>query len=372
MPTESQNVLLLAKGFPPDVGGIETYSFEVAKAYADAGHQVHVVTSHLEKPLQSTARFTWFRSIKQSGQARVALGMLLALMKLRLGGYRPDVIHATSWRVASVARLVWPKVCMAVTLHGKEVFTISRMMKAVARKTLSASDRIVFVSDAIRQIFNREFPGLEDRTVVAWNGITEFGKDAGQYQRDRNALFTVCRLVERKNIEAGIRALALLRDRGGAFSYRIAGTGPETENIKRAISECGLSDSVTMLGFTEEEDLPGEYCRAAVFLHPQIVAADGADIEGFGITIADAMQFGCVPVAGRNGGPLDFIADGETGYLVDGSDVEGLAQRLESLLGDGETQDRIGDAAKRFASDNLTWKSHAETVLSSLQDRSDR
>ena len=362
-------LLLLAKGFPPDIGGIETYSFEVARAYADVGHQVHVLTSHIEEPFDPADRFAWFQSIRQSGQARVALEMLLALIKLRLEGYRPDVIHATSWRVASVARLVWPKVRMAVTLHGKEVFTISRTLKAVTRKTLSSANSIVFVSDAIRQIFNREFPGLSSSTVVAWNGITEFGEDAVQHQRNRNALFTVCRLVERKNIVAGIRALAMLRDRGVEFSYRIAGTGPETESIERTISECELSDRVVMLGFTEETDLPGEYRRAAVFLHPQIVAADGADIEGFGITIADAMQFGCVPVAGKNGGPLDFISDGVTGHLVDGHNVEALAQRLESLLGDGTTQDRIGDAAKRFANENLTWESHAKTVLSSLENR---
>lgn len=366
MSTQPENVLVIAKGFPPDIGGIETYSYEVASAYAESGKVVRVLASHIDEALTETSAFDWFLSVKQRSQASVAVKMLAGLLRLRLAGYSPDMIHATSWRVGGLTRLVWPRTPLAITVHGKEVFTISKPMEKLARQVLSKADRLIFVSEAIRQKFDAAYPGLAERTVVAWNGTTKFDHPKILPERETSAIFTVCRLVERKNIVACIEALALVRDRGKHFRYRIAGTGPEADGIRQSIEEHGLGQHVEMLGFTSEARMVEEYSRSALFLHPQVIADNGADIEGFGITIADAMQFACVPIAGSNGGPLDFIVDGETGYLVDGRDIDGLADLIEKLLDDPDKPIRIGLAAKRFSDAKLTWSSHVQTVIQAL------
>jgi len=56
--------------------------------------------------------------------------------------------------------------------------------------------------------------------------------------------------------------------------------------------------------------------------------------EGFGLTVTEGLWKARPMVAGRAGGIVDQIADGETGYLVD--TVEECAERLDTILGDPE------------------------------------
>src|SRR5690606_25123252 len=132
--------------------------------------------------------------------------------------------------------------------------------------------------------------------------------------------------------------------------------------VASLVAELGLGDRVEMLGFATDEQLAAEYARASVFLHPQIEADDGADIEGFGIAIADAMQFGAVPIAGANGGPLDFIRDGENGYLVEAEDVGALSSRIEALLSDDAQRRTMSDRAREFAQRHFSWAEHVATI----------
>lgn len=364
-PQPPKRILVVAKGFPPDLGGIETYSYEVSRAYARIGCAVHVLTSHQVDRPADPHEFAWFESVRQTNQAVTALRMLASLARLRAAGYAPDLIHATSWRVAGLVRIVWPGARLAVTIHGREVFDVPRWVRVLAANVLRAADQLVFVSTPIREKFVAAYPSLQGRKrmLVAWNGCTEWPPGRRYPAREAGTIFTVCRLVERKNVRSAIAAVARLRDRGIAFRYRIAGAGPDAAHLKKQIAERDLDPCVEMLGRVADDDLAAEYSRAAIFLHPQIAAADGADVEGFGIAIADAMRFGAVPIAGDNGGPKDFIASGENGYLVDGLDIDELADCLERLLTDDAMRERLASRASDFAHRNFSWRSHVTAIL---------
>jgi trehalose synthase len=68
--------------------------------------------------------------------------------------------------------------------------------------------------------------------------------------------------------------------------------------------------------------------------------------EGFGLTVAEGMWKGRPVVASRVGGIQDQIRDGETGMLVDPSDLEGFADAVIGLLDDRERAQRMGAAAR--------------------------
>jgi glycosyltransferase involved in cell wall biosynthesis len=69
-------------------------------------------------------------------------------------------------------------------------------------------------------------------------------------------------------------------------------------------------------------------------------------------------------VAGASGGPLDFIRDGATGYLVDGESVDAIASTLRNLLTDMDKAKLIARAGRDFALRELSWDAHAEKALS--------
>jgi trehalose synthase len=67
--------------------------------------------------------------------------------------------------------------------------------------------------------------------------------------------------------------------------------------------------------------------------------------EGFGLTVTEAMWKGKPVVAGRVGGILLQIDDGENGFLVD--DIGQCADRVKELLSDPELGKRVGERAHR-------------------------
>jgi trehalose synthase len=68
--------------------------------------------------------------------------------------------------------------------------------------------------------------------------------------------------------------------------------------------------------------------------------------EGFGLTVSEAMWKGRPVVASDVGGIRDQIEDGQTGYLVEPTDLAAFADRVNRLLGDPRDAERMGEAAQ--------------------------
>ena len=79
---------------------------------------------------------------------------------------------------------------------------------------------------------------------------------------------------------------------------------------------------------------PGEVMVGAVLRDATDIAVSPARVEGFGLTVAEAMWKGRPVVASRIGGIQDQIVDGESGVLVDPADLAGVGAAIEGLLGD--------------------------------------
>ena len=68
--------------------------------------------------------------------------------------------------------------------------------------------------------------------------------------------------------------------------------------------------------------------------------------EGFGLTVSEAMWKGRPVVASDVGGIQDQIEDGQTGYLVEPTDLAAFADRVNRLLADPHDAERMGEAAQ--------------------------
>jgi phosphatidylinositol alpha-1,6-mannosyltransferase len=307
----------------------------------------------------------------RSGQALLLVKFLLTWLKLR-GRLQADCIHATTWRLALPALLGGRGGApLAITVHGREIFVVPRVLRPVMRWALSRADGIAVVSSAIRNA--AAAAGIAaSRWRVVWNGAS-YVDGRGHVDRgparegdDRPVrIFTLCRLVARKNLVAAVRALGRVKASSPVpFEYWIGGDGPEAPKIAAVISQLGLDDRISLMGRVDDGELPRLYRESDIFLHPQI-DLDG-DVEGFGLVIADAMSFGAAVVAGRDGGPGDFIRDGETGLLVDGRDEQAIADALTALLNDPALGRRLGDAGSKWVHAELSWRRAAQQVLAIL------
>lgn len=111
------------------------------------------------------------------------------------------------------------------------------------------------------------------------------------------------------------------------------------EGLKQRIAAAGLSDRIRFLGELPIEEVPLWYQRISIYVF-------ASRVEGFGLTMLEAMAAGDAVVATRAGSAETVIADGETGMLAPIDDVDGLVQALEPLMRDPERMAEMGARAR--------------------------
>ena len=131
-------------------------------------------------------------------------------------------------------------------------------------------------------------------------------------------VLTVCRLVARKGPGTLIAALPRVLARHPGTTLAIVGEGPDRRRLGRSARAHGVAAAVRFLGPQPWGNLPGFYAGADVFALPTRERFRGLETEGFPLVFLEAASAGLPTVAGRAGGVGEAVAEGETGFIVDG------------------------------------------------------
>lgn len=164
------------------------------------------------------------------------------------------------------------------------------------------------------------------------------GIDAGAFHPSRRAvpsllplILSVGRLVEKKGLDTLIEACGLLRGRGVAFRCEIVGYGEQHERLAALIDRHGLQAQVQLAGKLTREQVIDRYARAAVYVQPSRVAADG-DRDGIPNVLLEAMAMGLPVVATRISGIPELVKHRHNGLLVGAEDPSALADAVQQLI----------------------------------------
>ena len=153
-------------------------------------------------------------------------------------------------------------------------------------------------------------------------------------------IVTVGRLVRRKDYPALIRALKALGDED--TDLVMIGDGPEAGNLQALTRELGLGDRVHFRGFVDNE------VKYQILQNADVFALASLH-EGFGVVYLEAMFCGLPIVAANEGGQVDILKDGVTGYLVNAGNVEEMTGALKKLLDDAALRNRVGSHNRESA-----------------------
>jgi glycosyltransferase involved in cell wall biosynthesis len=107
--------------------------------------------------------------------------------------------------------------------------------------------------------------------------------------------------------------------------------------IKSFIKENGLQDEITLTG--HRADVPELLSCMEIFIHASISP------EPFGMVILEAMALKKAIIASNEGGPLEMLKDGKSGYLIEPGNSELLAEKIDKLLSDKKLCKSFGEAA---------------------------
>lgn len=107
-------------------------------------------------------------------------------------------------------------------------------------------------------------------------------------QGEELRLMSVARLVEKKGIEFGIRAVARLAHDGVAATYDIVGDGPLRESLEKLTRDLELTDRVRFLGARPHSEITALMREHHILLVPSVTDAKGGK-EGIPVVIMEAM-----------------------------------------------------------------------------------
>ncbi len=157
------------------------------------------------------------------------------------------------------------------------------------------------------------------------------------------------RLTAWKGQDIFIESLALLKNR--RFKALCVGDLEENSHYTRR-----LKDKIRQYKLDENVRLPG-HCAdmpAAMMAADVVVSASSSQPEAFGKVAIEAMVMGRPVIATRQGGSLETVVEGKTGWLVNPSDARDLAQVIDRAISDHELRRKYGRAGRRWVEENFT------------------
>jgi starch synthase len=191
--------------------------------------------------------------------------------------------------------------------------------------------------------------GIEAERIL----LLPLGADLDQFRFARRSADGPFRILfvggigQRKGVKYLLEAFKLLR--GPGVELTLAGPLPADTRPLDA-----YRSSVRLTGRLDQADIVREMHQAHVLVLPSV-------FEGFGLVIAEAMSTGMPVIASTHSAGPDIIREGCDGFVLEPDDVEGMAQRLETLRADRNRAVEMGVAAAERAR-AFSWDVHTERV----------
>lgn len=361
-----RTIALVTSSFLPRFGGVEEHVLNVARTLRGRGHRVviwavdqyddgapasvdGIPVRFLPCPLPA-------RSVRALARFAVVGPLAAARWLAAWRADRPAVLHVHCFGPNGVFATGLARVTrtpLIVSSHGEtfmdadRVFEVSALLRRALRHALDRADAVTACSAFTAAHLEARYGLAPGGAVVVHNGIDadEPAGPAPSWLPERYVL-GVGRLVRTKGFDLLLDAFAAAAQAG--TDLVIGGDGPERAALASRAAALGLTDRVHLPGRLSRPEVVTVMARAAVLVVP-------SRIEAFGITVLEGWRAGVPVIATAHGGPPEFVSDGETGLVVDPTDVGALARAITRLLGDPSLARRLGEAGREAAA-RFTWE----------------
>jgi glycosyltransferase involved in cell wall biosynthesis len=358
MAKESLNIAFVTLSYTPfRTSGLAVGGERVVRALLDAGHRVSVIAAapgrltetHIHPSLSiyrlPVGRSNWIGYAYRAAQALH-----------RLNNARPfDVVHfsdvhfAYAYRGTYVANLHHSfRQRLSIVNHSRRLpvqqVYYNLAQKLAERPAIGRAAGLLAVSSAVRDEFIHSYGVAPGRITVAPYGVdTEFFRprpEAVELRRrlgiaeHEPVLLFVGFITPRKGLD--YLAQALLRTRP-APRLVLAGRWDEEYRSQFLQMLCSTADRLVEVGYVPDEQLPAYYSLANVYVSASLM-------EGFGLTIAEALACQTPVVAADAGSVAEVVGPG--GVLVPPRDPGALADAISHMLKNPELRRNLGQQGR--------------------------
>jgi phosphatidylinositol alpha-1,6-mannosyltransferase len=346
----NMKVLFVARRFPPSIGGMQKFAYDLTQA--------------LPKENVELVKVTW-------GGSNIWLPLVLPWLFVRglwalLSDRSIDVIHMQDavlsplgWLLSKLSRRPWIVVAHGLDLTFKLAF-YQKVNLFFARRC----GAMVAISQATADEATRR--GVPDKKVtviplgVSQDKLPNTNRPnllaSAGIPRDAKILITVGRLAKRKGVAWFVANV--LPHISGDVHYVVIGEGVERENIERAVEKHDQAPRVHLLGEVDDSTKQSWLSAADIFVMPNITVP--GDMEGFGIVAHEAAMAELPVVASNIEGIAQALQDGENSILLQEKDAKAYQKTIEELLSDDKKRQTFGRQARKYTLTTFGWSKIAQ------------
>ncbi len=398
-------VLIYAHEFPPAKGGMPFANLEIAQGIHNLGHTVEVIacknkeTKNLISGLNFFVHllpkwsFTPMHSIAGKGLLNwVFTPWYISIIRHRIKIFKPDIILVTDetancfWGIlARQIKVPYISYCSVPSISNKQKIgrlgIFSKVKYIILQQVIMYRLRelmgvryknaklILAVSNSTRKELIKVVPEIASKIHIVPNAIDDkffnIPVDAKTItmleqqfgiSKEHFVLLSVARLIIDKGIDDVIRALKGIDENIlKGIKYLIVGEGKAENYLKELVDTLNLNNNVIFTGGVPHLQLIQYYDMCDLFILPSRRGKE----ESFGLVFVEAAARSKPSIAVNEGGMIDVIEDGKTGFLVPSGDIKTIRDRIVYLMSNGKKIRDLGEKARFKAQETYTSRTVA-------------
>ncbi len=337
-------------------GGTQIWVSEAIRIFLDRGHQVTLLTAaggfnarNVEPSDVRLVTYDFDAVTAMDGEHRLiwtdalrGTDVAVCTVHPPRNGFHCSMFAAECIAAAGLGTVLMPKTGTIVPEYKREYYVPSAEIH----------NHVIAITKFTRDYLVDHYgiPAVDVTLVYQGTEVAEFTPSAERATRAREryvlpagaapVLGNVGSFEPRKGQVVLLEALAEVRKDLPSVHLMLVGDGPDRALLEAGVEEFDLGDNVTFFPFTREP--------AEVFEILDLLVLASTHKEGLPNVLLEAMSMGLPVISTRLAGVPEVVVPGETGLMVEPSDVRGLANAIVELGRDASRCRAMGEAGQQM------------------------
>ncbi|MEM2135018.1 MAG: glycosyltransferase family 4 protein [Candidatus Jordarchaeaceae archaeon] len=296
-----------------------------------------------------------------------------------------DVVNPHDWQLHLTPDYLDFSVPVVYTWHVPFTSNMGEKLGRQATAKLKKCDKVIFSTQDYLNY--AKLLGVPEEKLVCIHPFIEpsrfyldekegykFKKEKG-IPLDSEIVLCVARIDPVKSHEELLKAFSIIKKQYRNAKLVLVGNGSLSDNvleirgqrrasIQKLVEKLGLGRDTIFMGHVPHKDIPKVYKMADVVVLP-------SKMEGFGLSITEAMASERPVVAYNVGGVGVQIENGRSGFLVEKGNINELAAKTCELLSDKELKRKMGERARQIVEEKFNVRKAVDKYLNVYQEAID-
>lgn len=374
-----KTIAIFSGYYLPHLGGVERYTYNLAKKLKNLGYKIIIITSRYDETLKEIEKTEYAKIYRlptyKIFKERYPINRRNKKFKMMFKQIRNEkidyaIVQTRFWTTSYYASkfIAKNKIPSCLIEHGSTHFTVNNR---ILDKFGEIYEHILtnFLKKNIKDFYGvskkctewlRHF-NIEARGVF-YNSIdisrSEKYKNYLNKVKDKIIITYIGRMIEEKGVLKLITAFKQLEKKYSNIELYLAGSGPILEKI---IEENKNEKNIKILGKISHEEVWKLLGKTNIFINPS------AFPEGLPTSILEAGMMKCAVIATPMGGTTEIISNDEIGYIC-GFETDDILEKLERLIQNEDEILKLGNNIYEIIQKDFSWDNTAKKISKVIEN----